>query len=62
MGDDFPQLSWDLNFEIPHLLLAMLDNAYFFYANIGVDILRIDSLHIYLEEVGTTGNLSHVYD
>ncbi len=49
----FHHYQWDLNFRNPHVLLSMLDNI-FFYANIGVDILRIDAPAFIWKEKGTS--------
>jgi amylosucrase len=38
----FHNYQWDLNFSNPGVLIEMLDTI-FFYANLGVDILRIDA-------------------
>ena len=43
----FHNYQWDLNYTNPDVFLAMLGNI-FFYANLGIDILRIDA-RIYLE-------------
>jgi amylosucrase len=39
----FHQYQWDLNYTNPIVLEKMLENI-FFYANLGVDILRIDAI------------------
>jgi amylosucrase len=49
----FHNYQWDLNYTNPHVLLDMLDNI-FFYANNGVDILRIDAPAFIWKEAGTT--------
>lgn len=49
----FHHYQWDLNFKNPNVFLAMLENM-FFYANIGVDILRIDAPAFIWKEKGTT--------
>ncbi len=49
----FHNYQWDLNFSNPAVLAAMLDTI-FFYANLGVDILRIDAPAFIWKEAGTT--------
>jgi amylosucrase len=49
----FHNYQWDLNFTNPHVLLSMLENI-FFYANIGVDILRIDAPAFIWKQLGTS--------
>lgn len=49
----FHQYQWDLNYTNPSVFVAMLDTI-FFYANLGVDILRIDAPAFIWKEVGTT--------
>jgi amylosucrase len=49
----FHAYQWDLNFNNPSVLVAMLDTI-FFYANIGVDILRIDAPAFIWKQIGTT--------
>ena len=49
----FHDYQWDLNFTNPEVFLAMLGNV-FFYANLGVDILRIDAPAFIWKQVGTT--------
>ncbi len=49
----FHQYQWDLNYRNPAVFTAMLDNI-FFYANIGVDILRIDAPAFIWKEPGTS--------
>ena len=48
----FHDYQWDLNYSNPVVLNAMLDNI-FFYANLGVDILRIDAPAFIWKQVGT---------
>ncbi len=48
----FHNYQWDLNFSNPEVLIAMLDNI-FFYANLGVDILRIDAPAFIWKQAGT---------
>jgi amylosucrase len=49
----FHNYQWDLNYRNPEVLVAMLDTI-FFYANLGVDILRIDAPAFIWKEIGTT--------
>jgi len=49
----FHQYQWDLNYSNPNVLVAMLDTI-FFYANIGVDVLRIDAPAFIWKQLGTT--------
>jgi amylosucrase len=49
----FHNYQWDLNFTNPNVFIAMLDTI-FFYANIGVDILRIDAPAFIWKQLGTT--------
>jgi amylosucrase len=49
----FHHYQWDLNYRNPEVFLAMLDTI-FFYANLGVDILRIDAPAFVWKEPGTT--------
>lgn len=49
----FHNYQWDLNYSNPQVFIAMLDIV-FFYANIGVDILRIDAPAFIWKEPGTT--------
>jgi len=49
----FHNYQWDLNFTNPHVLKAMLSNI-FYYANLGVDILRIDAPAFIWKQMGTT--------
>jgi amylosucrase len=48
----FHNYQWDLNFSNPAVLVDMLDNI-FFYANLGVDILRIDAPAFIWKQLGT---------
>lgn len=50
----FHRYQWDLNFSNPAVLVAMLDNI-LFYANLGVDVLRIDAPAFIWKKLGTTG-------
>lgn len=49
----FHNYQWDLNYTNPAVFVAMLDNI-LFYANIGVDILRIDAPAFIWKALGTT--------
>ena len=49
----FHDYQWDLNYTNPRVLVEMLDTI-FFYANLGVDILRIDAPAFIWKEIGTT--------
>lgn len=48
----FHNYQWDLNFSNPFLFAEMLDTI-FFYANLGVDILRIDAPAFIWKQPGT---------
>jgi amylosucrase len=49
----FHDYQWDLNYTNPRVLVEMLDTI-FYYANLGVDILRIDAPAFIWKEIGTT--------
>jgi amylosucrase len=49
----FHHYQWDLNFTNPAVFCAMLDTI-FFYANLGVDILRIDAPAFIWKKLGTS--------
>ncbi|MFN5427770.1 MAG: alpha-amylase family glycosyl hydrolase, partial [Bacteroidota bacterium] len=49
----FHQYQWDLNYTNPAVFIAMLDNL-FFYANLGVDIVRIDAPAFIWKRPGTS--------
>ena len=49
----FHNYQWDLNFRNPEVLKIMLENI-FFYANLGVDVLRIDAPAFIWKENGTS--------
>ncbi|MFC3414245.1 alpha-amylase family glycosyl hydrolase [Algoriphagus hitonicola] len=49
----FHGYQWDLNFRNPQVLREMLDTI-FFYANLGVDLLRIDAPAFIWKETGTS--------
>jgi len=48
----FHNYQWDLNFSNPLVLVEMIDTI-FFYANLGVDILRIDAPAFIWKQSGT---------
>jgi amylosucrase len=48
----FHNYQWDLNYTNPQVFAEMLDTI-FFYANLGVDILRIDAPAFIWKEMGT---------
>ncbi len=48
----FHNYQWDLNYSNPEVFVAMLDTV-FFYANLGVDILRIDAPAFIWKQIGT---------
>jgi amylosucrase len=48
----FHDYQWDLNFTNPAVFIEMLDTI-FFYANLGVDILRIDAPAFIWKQLGT---------
>lgn len=49
----FHNYQWDLNYRNPEVLVAMVDTI-LFYANLGVDLLRIDAPAFIWKELGTT--------
>ncbi len=49
----FHKYQWDLNYANPAVFIEMLDTI-FFYANLGVDILRIDAPAFIWKQLGTT--------
>jgi amylosucrase len=49
----FHRYQWDLNYSNPAVLVDMLDTI-FFYANLGVDVLRIDAPAFIWKQLGTT--------
>lgn len=49
----FHHYQWDLNYTNPAVFMEMLDTI-FFYANLGVDILRIDAPAFIWKQIGTT--------
>ena len=49
----FHHYQWDLNYRNPIVLATMIDTL-FWYANLGVDILRIDAPAFIWKEAGTT--------
>jgi len=48
----FHHYQWDLNYTNPAVFIEMLDNI-FFYANLGVDVLRIDAPAFIWKQLGT---------
>lgn len=57
----FHRYQWDLNYTNPEVFVEMLDNI-LFYANLGVDILRIDAPAFIWKQTGTTSqNLSKAH-
>ena len=49
----FHDYQWDLNYNNPKVFVEMMDTI-FFYANLGVDILRIDAPAFIWKQLGTT--------
>lgn len=49
----FHHYQWDLNYSNPAVLVAMLENI-LYYANLGVDILRIDAPAFIWKQIGTS--------
>ena len=49
----FHSYQWDLNYSNPVVFMKMLDNIYF-YANLGVDILRVDAPAFIWKQLGTS--------
>jgi amylosucrase len=49
----FHNYQWDLNYTNPMVFVEMLDNI-FFYANLGIDLLRIDAPAFIWKQAGTT--------
>lgn len=49
----FHNYQWDLNYRNPAVFVAMLDTV-LWYANLGIDILRIDAPAFIWKEAGTT--------
>ena len=49
----FHRYQWDLNYTNPEVFVEMLDNI-LFYANLGVDILRIDAPAFIWKQMSTT--------
>ncbi len=49
----FHNYQWDLNYTNPMVFVEMLDNI-FFYANLGIDLLRIDAPAFIWKQLGTT--------
>lgn len=48
----FHHYQWDLNYTNPEVFVEMLDNV-LFYANLGVDVLRIDAPAFIWKQIGT---------
>ena len=48
----FHRYQWDLNYTNPQVLREMIDNI-FFYANLGVDVLRLDAPAFIWKQLGT---------
>ena len=58
----FHSYQWDLNYTNPHVFIDMLENI-FFYANLGIDILRIDAPAFIWKQIGTASqNLPQAHD
>ena len=49
----FHNYQWDLNYNNPLVFIEMIDTV-FFYANLGVDVLRIDAPAFIWKQLGTT--------
>ncbi len=49
----FHNYQWDLNYTNPAVFADMLEHI-FFYANLGIDVLRIDAPAFIWKEIGTT--------
>jgi amylosucrase len=49
----FNHYQWDINYANPDVFVEMMDTI-FFYANLGVDILRIDAPAFIWKQLGTT--------
>ncbi|MGY6521724.1 MAG: alpha-amylase family glycosyl hydrolase [Mongoliitalea sp.] len=57
----FHNYQWDLNYMNPIVLREMVDNV-LFYANLGVDVLRVDAPAFIWKQTGTTSqNLPQVH-
>ncbi len=57
----FHNYQWDLNYSNPNVFIDMLDNV-LYYANLGVDILRIDAPAFIWKQIGTAcQNLPHAH-
>ncbi|MEP7142790.1 MAG: alpha-amylase family protein [Ferruginibacter sp.] len=57
----FHKYQWDLNYTNPVVFIEMLDTI-FFYANLGIDILRIDAPAFIWKQLGTNcQNLSQAH-
>lgn len=49
----FHHYQWDLNYTNPKVFVEMLSNV-FYYANLGVDVVRIDAPAFIWKQIGTT--------
>ena len=49
----FHHYQWDLNYTNPKVFIEMLANV-FYYANLGVDVVRIDAPAFIWKQMGTT--------
>ena len=49
----FHNYQWDLNYTNPEVLVTMMDTI-FYYANLGVDVLRIDAPAFIWKQLGTS--------
>jgi amylosucrase len=49
----FNNYQWDLNFKNPAVFVTLLDTI-FFYANLGIDVLRIDAPAFIWKQMGTS--------
>lgn len=58
----FSEFQWDLNFRNPIVLEEILD-IFFFLANLGVDVIRLDAIPFIWKELGTNcRNLPKVHE
>lgn len=58
----FSEFQWDLNFKNPVVLEEIID-IFFFLANLGVDVIRLDAIPFIWKELGThCRNLPKVHD
>jgi glycosidase len=57
----FSEFQWDLNFENPYVLEEII-SIFFFLANLGIDVIRLDAIPFIWKELGTTcRNLAEVH-